>query len=218
MLPEGPLDSVEDIDRCVLHLTTSIHRTTMTVTPTKRVCAFSRSWWHSGLTVLRGTMFHWHRRWVCTGRVYDRERFLEARRTFRREVATAKRDSWCRLCNESTRTDLWSLYRRLSQPRAHDDIEFLLIDDEVVSTDEGKAVALAPIFFPSLSPSRDSRQAAIDFAWGTHRPPGDRDFMEMSLAEVREIVKAMPLASAPGLDQIPAIVLRKNLFILAPWL
>ena len=114
LLPEGPLDSAEDINHCVLHLTTSIHRTTMTVTPTKRVCAFSRPWWHSGLTVLRGTMFHWRWRWVRTGRVYDREHFLEARRTFRREVATAKRDSWHRLCTELTRVDLWSLYCWLS--------------------------------------------------------------------------------------------------------
>ena len=57
-----------------------------------------------------------------------------------------------------------------------------------------------------------------DFVWGTHRPPGDQDFVEVSLAEVREAVKAMPLASAPGLGHIPVVVLRKNLFILAPWL
>ena len=42
--------------------------------------------------------------------------------------------------------------------------------------------------------------------------------MEVSLTEVRDAVKAMPLTSAPGLDQIPVVVLRKNLFILAPWL
>ena len=93
-----------------------------------------------------------------------------------------------------------------------------MINGEVVSIDEGKAVALAPVFFPSLPASRDSRQAAIDFAWGTHRPPGDRDFVEVSLTEVREAVRAMPLTSAPGLDQIPVVVLHKNLFILAPWL
>ena len=152
LLPEGSLDSAEDIDRCVMHVTKSIQRTITLVTPTKRVCAFSRPWWHSGLTVLRGTMSHWRRHWVHTGRVYDREHFLEARRAFRGEVATAKRDSWHRLCTESTRADLWSLYRRLSQPRAHDDVDSLVIDSEVVSTDAGKAAALAPIFFPSLPP------------------------------------------------------------------
>ena len=218
LLPEGSLDSAEDIDCCVMHMTKSIQRTITLVTPTKRVCAFSRPWWHSGLTVLRGTMYHWRRRWVRTGRVYDRERFLEARRAFRGEVATAKRDSWHHLCTESTQADLWSLYRRLSQPRAHDDVDTLAIDSEVVSTDAGKAAALAPIFFPSLPPSTDSRQAAIDFAWGTHRPPGDRDSVEVSLGEVRDAVKAMPLTSTPGLDHIPVVVLRKNLFILAPWL
>ena len=155
---------------------------------------------------------------MCTGCLYDREHFLEARRTFRREVATAERDSWRRFCTESTRTYLWSLYCRLSQPRAHDDIDSLSIDGEVVSTDEGKAVALAPVFFPSLPPSRDSHQVAIDFAWGTHQPPGNRDFVEVSLVEVWDAVKAMPLASAPGLAYISVVVLCKNLFILVPWL
>ena len=54
--------------------------------------------------------------------------------------------------------------------------------------------------------------------WGTHQPPSDRDFVEVSLTEVREAVKAMPLTFAPGLDQIPVVVLHKKLFILAPCL
>ena len=38
------------------------------------------------------------------------------------------------------------------------------------------------------------------------------------MVEVRDAMKAMPLASTPGSDHIPVVVLRKNLFILAPWL
>ena len=94
----------------------------------------------------------------------------------------------------------------------------MIIDHEVVSSDEGKAATLAPVFFPSLPPTSDSRQAAIDFAWGTHRPPGDQELVEVSLGEIWDAVKVMPSTSAPGLDRIPVIVLKKNLFILAPWL
>ena len=108
---------------------------------------------------------------------------------------------------KSTRADLWSLYRRLSQSRTHDDVDSLVIDSEVVSMDASKAAALAPIFFPSLPPLTDSRQAAIDFAWGTHRPPGDRDSVEVSLGEVWDAVKAMPLTSTLGLDHILVVVL-----------
>ena len=130
----------------------------------------------------------------------------------------AKHDSWRRLGTESTQVDLWSLYCRLSQPRANDDVDSLLIDSEVVSKDAGKAAALAPIFFLSLPPLTDSGKLAIDFAWGTHGPPSDRDSMEVSLGEVWDVVKAMPLTSTPGLDHILVVVLCKNLFILAPWL
>ena len=53
---------------------------------------------------------------------------------------------------------------------------------------------------------------------GHTRPPSDRDFVEVSLEEVRDAMKAMPLASALGLDHIPVVVLCRNLSILAPWL
>ena len=49
-------------------------------------------------------------------------------------------------------------------------------------------------------------------------PPGDQDFVEVSLTEVLKAVKVMPVASAPGLDQILVVVLHKNLFIFVPWL
>ena len=52
-------------------------------------------------------------------------------------------------------------------PSDHGDVDTLLIDGEVVSMEEYKAAALAPIFFPSLPPSRDSYQVAIDL-YGPH--------------------------------------------------
>ena len=117
---------------------------------------------------------------------------MEAQRTFQREVATVKCDSWCQLCTESTWAELWFLYHWLSQPRAHGDVDSLLINGEVGFRNEGKATALAPIFFPSLPTSSDRHQRAIDFVWGTHQPPGNRDFVEVSLTKAWDAVKAMP--------------------------
>ena len=68
----------------------------------------------------------------------------------------------------------------------------------MISTDEEKVVALAPIFFLSLPPLRDSRQIAIDFAWCTRCPLDDRDFVEMSWIKAWDAVKSMPLASIPS--------------------
>ena len=48
--------------------------------------------------------------------------------------------------------------------------------------------------------------------------PSDQELVEISLGEIRDAVKVMPSTSAPGLDRILVIVLKKNLFILAPWL
>ena len=62
--------------------------------------------------------------------------------------------------------------------------------------DERKVVALVATFFFSFSPLIDSHHAAIDFEWGRHCRPGARDFVELSLAEVWDAVRAMPLASS----------------------
>lgn len=153
-----------------------------------------------------------------TRRVYDRGHFLEAWKTFSREVATTKRDPWHRLCLESTRADLLSLYCRLSQPCAHGDVETLIADYKVVSSDDCKAMAMGSVVFPFLPPSSDSHQMGIDFAWGMYQPHVDQDSVETSLEEVRDLVKAMPSTFSQGMDRILVIVLRRTLSILMPWL
>ena len=99
-------------------------------------------------------------------------------------VATAKRNLWHQLCIELMWVDLWSLCWRLSQQQARGDVDSLLINGEVASTNKGKLVALAPIFFSPFPPLRDSHQAIIDFAWGTHQALSNQDFMEVLLLEV----------------------------------
>ena len=117
-------------------------------------------------------MHHWHRRWLRSGRVFACERYLLARRAFRTAIVTAKRDSWRRLCLETSRADLWSLYRKFSRKGDYSVVDTLELDGPVVLADTDKASALAPVFFPPLPLVTDRRQTEIDHTWSTPRPLG----------------------------------------------
>ena len=95
-------------------------------------------------------------------------------------------------------------------------VDTLELDGRVISADIDKASALAPVFFPSLPPVSDWRQAEIDHTWSTHRPPGVPGSMEVSIAKMVSTIHQMRPKAAPGLDDIPVSVLKENLYIIAP--
>ena len=97
-------------------------------------------------------------------------------------------------------------------------VDTLKLDGHVILADTDKASALALVFFPSLPPVSDWRQAEIDHTWSTHRLPGVPGSMEVSIAEVVSAVCQMRPKAAPGLDDIPVSILKENLYIIAPWL
>ena len=163
-------------------------------------------------------MHHWHQRWLCSRRVFALERYLLAWRAFRTMIVTAKRDSWCQLCSETSRADLWSLYKKFSRKGDYSVVDTLELDGHVVSADTDKASALAPVFFPSLPLVSDQRQTEIDHTWSTHKPPGVPGFVEVSIAEVVSAVRQMRPKVAPGLDDIPVSILKEILYIIVPWL
>ena len=85
-----------------------------------------------------------------------------ARWAFSIAVMTANRDSWHRLCSETSRADLWSLYRKFSHKGDYSVMDTLELASRVVLADTDKALALGPVFFPPLPPVTDRRQTKID--------------------------------------------------------
>ncbi len=150
--------------------------------------------------------------------VSARERYLVARRDFRTEIAKAKRESWRRLCTETSRDDLWALYQKMTRTNSQHEVETLRTEAGMISSDAGKTDALMPVFFPALPPTTDAHQEAIDRAWSAPLPPGDPASVDVAPSEVESAVRAMRATSAPGLDEIPVTVLKQNLFLLLPWL
>ena len=162
LAPSQPLPSPEALDVAVDYLTTCIQLTTAIVVPKKRVCLYSRPWWHPGLTDLQRDMHYWHWRWLRSGHVFVWERYLLAWRAFRTAIVAAKRDSWRRLCSETSRADLWSLYRKFSRKGDYSVVDTLQLDGCVVSADTDKASDLAPFFIPPLPPVTNRQETEIN--------------------------------------------------------
>ena len=210
------------MDIAVEHLTTAIQRVIATTVPVRRVCAYSRPWWTPELTDLHRRMTATRRRWIGTGRVVDREEFLLARRLFRNTLEQAKVTSWRRLCDGTSTVDFWALYRRLRREGTVGAVEDLVQGDSIATSDAEKAAALAAVFFPSLPESggarQRTRQRSIQHAWSTHRPPGQGEAPVVSRVEVILAIRRTRGDSAPGLDGIPAVVYRRCLLTVLPWL
>ena len=92
----------------------------------------------------------------------------------------------------------------------------------MLTSDAEKAAVLAAVFFPSLPVSggarQRTRQRSIEHAWSTHRPPGSGETPAVTRAEVILAVRRTRGDSTPGLDGIPALVYKKCLYTLLPWL
>ena len=219
---QGALLDALAVDTAVEYLTSTIQGVIERTVPRRRICAYSRPWWTADLSDLRHRVAVTRRRWARTGRVVDREDFLFIRRLFRRTLVQAKLTSWRRLCDGTSTVDFWALYRRLRREGTGGAVEALQQGDRVLTSDAEKAAALAAVFFPPLPESgrgrRRTRQRSIEHAWSTHRPPGREETPVVTRGEVILAVRRTRGDSAPGLDGIPAIVYRRCLYTLLPWL
>ena len=94
--------------------------------------------------------------------------------------------------------------------------------DTVLTSDAEKAAALVAVFFPPLPESggarQRTRQRSIEHSWSTHRPPGRGEVPVVTRGEVIFAIRRTRGDAAPGLDGIPAIVYRRCLMTLLPWL
>ena len=218
-VPEAPLTGPEDIDASVYHMTAAIQQTMDSCVPVKRICSYSRTGWTPELTRLRTNMRSARRRWMRFRTSTDRELYLRSRSLFRRRLAEARREAWRKMCESTSTDDYWRLYRKVTRPSGDHGVEALTTERGTTSTDQEKAAALAPVFFPALPPaSPDPPEGAPDSPETPHRPPGPMEHEPITSEELRRTIRNIRVAAAPGLDRVSALCLRKCLLILLPWL
>ena len=217
--PETALQSPAEVDHAVSFLTEGMQGAIAECVPVKRICPLSKPGWTPEVTILRNKMKRTRRWWMKTRRVADRERYLLARREFRRRLTETRCEAWRNLCSQTSTSDYWSLYKKVTRAAGGLVVEDLSLGGKMAVTDEEKAAMLAETFFPPLpAASANSRTTAIEHAWCTHRPPGSEEVEPSSIVEIDSAIRRLRVKAAAGLDGIPAVCIKRTKFILRPWL
>ena len=97
-------------------------------------------------------------------------------------------------------------------------VDDIIKDDTISSSDEERARVLAPIFFPSLPPTNQVCQDAVDFAWRTHRPLGPNEVELMTHSDLLKSIRSMRSGATPGIDGLLGIYFKKCAITLLPHL
>ena len=119
-LQESELQTKEDVDAAVAHLTEGLQYAIDECVPIKRLCSYSRTGWTPEVKALHRVMIDRRRRWVRFRKVADRERYLQSRSRFRRCLKENRRAAWRQLCSSTTSADYWSLYKKVNRaPGSH---------------------------------------------------------------------------------------------------
>lgn len=183
--------------------------------PTKRLCSLSKAWWTPEIQRLHTTLQSVRRRWKRTGDGRDWAALVEARRTFRGRVRGAKQEAWQKFCQETSTSDYWSLYKRVTSTRGPVTVDDLKIGDRWVRSDAEKVSVLAEAFFPKLQPG-----PALDLHNSVLMCAETRDdqFSVVTPAEVHSAIQRIRPGKAPGFDEIPGECLKQCSDIVVPFL
>ena len=90
--------------------------------------------------------------WLRTRRRADKVTAnARTRGALRQAIATAKRDSWRRFCEEASEEHLWDAFKKVTRARGPHRIGTLEVDGQQLYGDAQKATVLMQKFFPPPS-------------------------------------------------------------------
>ena len=158
LLPSTP----EDLQTYYDALDTALQTTIAACVPLKRTCWASNPWWSPELELLRRDYIRKRRRWLRTRRREDKATANAHQRTLRQAIATAKRDSWRRFCEEASEENLWDAFKKVTRARGPHQIGTLEVDGQQLYGDSQKASALMQKFFPPSSATASAEHLGIE--------------------------------------------------------
>ena len=91
----------------------ALGRAVAVAVPVKRPSRFSKPWWTPALTRLRRDTNKAYYRWKRTLWDGDRADFVAKRRTYKNEIAAAKKRLWVEFCEGMTTTNAWERIKRV---------------------------------------------------------------------------------------------------------
>ena len=187
--------------------------------PLKRTCWASNPWWSPELELLRRDYIQKRRRWLRTRRREDKVTANTHQRALRQAIASAKRDSWRRFCEEASEENLWDAFKKVTRTRGPHRIGTLEVDGQQLYGDAQKATVLMQKFFPPPSAMDSAEHISIEdhvtallSRAPAHPVPG------VTAHEIHSAIRASGAWKAAGPDHVMNLCLRECESILLPHL
>ena len=198
---------------------TALQSTIAACVPVKRTCWASNPWWSPELETLRRAYLQKRRRWLRTRQPEDKATANAHQRALRQAIASAKRDSWRRFCEEATEENLWDAFKKVTRARGSRRIDTLEVDGQRLYDDARKAAVLMARFFPTPSGLDSAEHLAVEDHVTTllsrappHPVPG------VTAHEIHSAIRASGAWKAAGPDHVLNLCLRECESLLMPHL
>jgi len=216
----SPLQSTREVNQVVERLTIALQDTAQKCVPKKRLHWNSNGWFDAELRTLLQEYKEARREWRSSKSDDDKARYLQVRSLFRKRSREKKTASFYRFCESLDNDSMWSGLKRISGDKSLVDIEYLTVDDRIVSDDGTLAQTLGNKYFGASGENRSSKmllKAKEEFRiWRSNLEGKTQAYVELTTEEVEDELKRGRRHSAPGLDGITNRVLKGTAAELAP--
>lgn len=215
-----PLACAQDVEAYAQALGTALEGPIASLVPRRhRPGPHAHAWWSPRLDELRQEVTRARRHWVHTQDPSDKRDANACKRALRRAIAVAKRASWRQFCTDTSPTDFWRDFERMTCPPKWRRVPDLVVGDQRICDEAGKAHALTERFFPDQLRPDDAFH--VEVATGVESTLAAArlgDAPPVTEWELHEAIFASGAFKAPGSDGIPNVCLRQCEDIFRPYL
>jgi ribonuclease HI len=195
----------ETIDALANDTIGALRRATEETTPYLQICPFSKRWWNKELEALRKQTQRARRRYHRHRRQEDKSIWKESEKTFRQKLKESKRATWQKFVSEADDREIWKVNKYLNSTPTNTFIPTL---EGQAATNHQKTETLSRAFFPSPPSANLS-----DISDANYPEPVPTN-LNISITQVRRAIEKLAPNKAPGPDEIPNHVLKRNMSIL----
>ena len=214
--------SPHHLNQLIQSLSSALQTAISVSVPVKRTTKFSKPWWSEKMAELRKNVNRAHFRWLRSRLEPDHATFMEARRIFKKEIRAAKRAMWRDFAASTNDDTLWDRFQRVSRGGSTFTVQELSdAEGRWARTDDEKAAALAPKFFPQdstpLSSEHQHKMVQVN-QWFTEHPFEACQFPSVTSDEIHRTITEMRALGAPGWDDITDLCLRHASDLVVPYI
>lgn len=195
--------------------------------PEKRRSAFSQPWWTQEISLARQDA----RQTSRAERRYYRQHGVpapastitkarEARHKLKNLIIKAKKDSWRTMIDSHSPKSFWDAFKKVSRPYNPISLDYVENMEGTMVTDASTISSqMATKFFPTFPTDFTESQEALNQEVKNWKANSEQlDFPDITSLEVTEVVRNGYHCGAPGIDNVPLLVIHNLLHVLMPFL